>query len=220
MEAKKSAEADLEKRKKGFTVIGLVAALAIVLVAMEWTVFDRTISELGGLNMEFLEEEVIPPSATPPPPPPPPPTPSTVLEIVEDDEDVEETIQMDEEPDEKTEVAPPPPPAEEETDEIFTIVEDMPSFPGGETALFKFLANQIKYPQMAVDAGISGTVYVNFVVDKDGKVKNAKIARGIHAACDKEALRVVNSMPPWKAGKQRGKPVKVSYNLPIKFTLQ
>jgi protein TonB len=172
------------------------------------------------LNLEFLEEEVIPPSATPPPPPPPPPAPSTVLEIVDDEEEIEETEQVIEEPDEETVVEAPPPPEEEETDEIFTIVEDMPTFPGGETALFKFLANEIKYPQMAVDAGISGTVYVNFVVDKDGKVKNAKIARGIHAACDKEALRVVNSMPAWKPGKQRGKPVKVSYNLPIKFTLQ
>lgn len=221
MEAKKSPEANLEKRKKSFTVIGLVAALAVVLVAMEWTVFDRTITDLGGLNMEFLEEEVIPPSATPPPPPPPPPAPSTVLEIVDDEEEIEETEQVIEEPDEETVVdTPPPPPAEEETDEIFTIVEDMPTFPGGEEALFKFLGKEIKYPQMAVDAGISGTVYVNFVVDKDGKVKNAKIARGIHAACDKEALRVVNSMPKWKPGKQRGKPVKVSYNLPIRFTLQ
>jgi len=191
-----------------------------VLVAFEYTDFDRRNSELGDLNYETLEEEVVPPSATPPPPPPPPPAPSTVVEIVEDEEDIEETEQVFEEPDEETVVEEVVMEEEEEVDEIFTIVENMPTFPGGEEALFKFLGKSTKYPPMAVDAGITGTVYVNFVVDKDGKVKNAKVVRGIHSACDKEALRVVNSMPKWTAGRQRGKPVKVSYNLPIKFTLK
>ena len=112
-------------------------------------------------------------------------------------------------------------PEEEVVEEqIFTIVEEMPSFPGGEEELFKYLGKSIKYPQMAADAGISGVVYVTFVVDKDGKVKDAKVLRGIGGGCDEEAIRVVKAMPPWKPGKQRGKAVKVQYNLPIRFTLK
>jgi len=104
--------------------------------------------------------------------------------------------------------------------QIFTIVEEMPTFPGGEAELFKYLAKNIKYPQMASDAGISGVVYVTFVVGRDGKITDVKVLRGIGGGCDEEAVRVVKSMPPWKPGKQRGKPVTVQYNLPIRFTLR
>jgi len=86
--------------------------------------------------------------------------------------------------------------------------------------LQKFLGKNIEYPSLARDAGISGTVFVTFVVGKDGRVSAAKILRGIGGGCDKEALRVVNKMPKWKPGKQRGKPVKVQYNIPVRFTLQ
>ncbi|MCB0778066.1 MAG: energy transducer TonB, partial [Flavobacteriales bacterium] len=154
-------------------------------------------------------------------PPPPPPAPTTVLEIVEDDEDIEEVEIEDTEVEEDFEVEIIEEPEEEVVEEqIFTIVEEMPSFPGGEEELFKYLGKSIKYPQMAADAGISGVVYVTFVVDKDGKVKDAKVLRGIGGGCDEEAIRVVKAMPPWKPGKQRGKAVKVQYNLPIRFTLK
>jgi protein TonB len=99
-------------------------------------------------------------------------------------------------------------------------VEDMPSFPGGEEALFKYLAQNIKYPQIAKEAGITGRVFVNFVIDKEGNVTDVKVLRGIGGGCDEEAVRVVKNMPKWSPGKQRGKPVKVSYNLPIKFSLK
>ena len=222
MEARKSPEADLEKRKNSFLGIGLLAALALTLVAFEWTAFDRSDNTMGTLKLDLLEEEVIPPSATPPPPPPPPPpAPTTVLEIVEDDEDVEEVEMEDTEVEEDTKVDVIEQPEERvEEEQIFTIVEEMPSFPGGEEELFKYLGKSIKYPQMAADAGISGVVYVTFVVDKDGKVKDAKVLRGIGGGCDEEAIRVVKAMPPWKPGKQRGKAVKVQYNLPIRFTLK
>ncbi|HOP42347.1 MAG: energy transducer TonB [Flavobacteriales bacterium] len=221
MEARKNPEADIERRKGSFMLLGLLTAVAITLVALEWTVFDKTDSEMATLDLEFLEEEVIPPSATPPPPPPPPPAPTTVLEIVEDDEDIEEVEIEDTEVEEDFEVEIIEEPEEEVVEEqIFTIVEEMPSFPGGEEELFKYLGKSIKYPQMAADAGISGVVYVTFVVDKDGKVKDAKVLRGIGGGCDEEAIRVVKAMPPWKPGKQRGKAVKVQYNLPIRFTLK
>lgn len=104
--------------------------------------------------------------------------------------------------------------------QIFVIVEQMPSFPGGEDALRKFIAHSIKYPVIAQENGIQGKVYVTFVVDKDGSITNAKVARGVDQSLDKEALRVVNSLPKWVPGKQGGKPVRVSFTVPISFVLQ
>jgi len=221
MEARKNPEAELEGRKPTFWLLGMLMALAMTLVVFEWTAFEATVSEMAALDMDLLEEEVIPPSAAPPPPPPPPPAPTTVLEIVEDDEVVEEVEQIDQEIKEDTKVEVVQRQEEEvEEEQIFTIVEEMPSFPGGEAELFKYLGKNIKYPEMANSAGISGVVYVTFVVDKDGKIKDVKVLRGIGGGCDEEAVRVVKNMPAWKAGKQRGKAVTVQYNLPIRFTLR
>jgi protein TonB len=221
MEARKNPEAELEGRKTTFWLLGMLLALGLTLVAFEWTAFERTVGEMAALEMDLLEEEVIPPSAAPPPPPPPPPAPTTVLEIVEDDEVVEEVEQLDQEIKEDTKVEKVERQEEEvEEEQIFTIVEEMPSFPGGEAELFKYLGKNIKYPEMANSAGISGVVYVTFVVDKDGKIKDVKVLRGIGGGCDEEAVRVVKNMPAWKPGKQRGKSVTVQYNLPIRFTLR
>ena len=104
--------------------------------------------------------------------------------------------------------------------EVFFIVEEMPEYPGGEAALRKFISEKILYPVIAQENGIQGTVYVSFVVSADGSVRNARIARGVDPVLDKEALRVVNSMPRWTPGKQRGKAVNVSYTVPISFVLQ
>lgn len=103
---------------------------------------------------------------------------------------------------------------------VFFIVEDMPEFPGGDLALRKYIANSVKYPEGAVENGIQGKVYVTFVVTKDGSIANTKIARGVDPLLDKEALRVINSLPKWKPGKQRGTAVNVSYTVPINFVLQ
>lgn len=103
---------------------------------------------------------------------------------------------------------------------VFTIVEYMPEFPGKEQALFKFLGNNMRYPNEAKDGNIQGTVYVSFVIDSDGKPKDAKIIRGVHASLNEESLRVVKLMPNWYPGIQRGVPVNVQYNLPIKFVLK
>lgn len=105
-------------------------------------------------------------------------------------------------------------------EQVFFVVEEMPEFPGGELALRKYIANTIKYPEVAQTNGIQGKVYVTFVVSKDGVVANAKIARGVDPSLDREALRVVNTLPKWKAGKQRGETVNVSYTVPINFVLQ
>lgn len=103
--------------------------------------------------------------------------------------------------------------------DIFTVVEDMPTFPGGEEARMKYLMENIKYPEEARTKGIQGTVYVTFVVEKDGSISNVKVLRGIGGGCDEEAIRVVSKMPNWKPGKQRGKAVRVQFNMPFKFNL-
>lgn len=221
MEVKKNPEANLELKRGSFMWMGMLFALAIVLVAFEWKIFEKTASTMGDLELEMVEEEIIPQSIATPPPPPPPPQATTVIEIVDDEEEIEEELELDLEVDQHTEIEFIES-AEEEVveEEIFTIVEDMPSFPGGEEALFKYLGQNIKYPQIAKEAGITGRVFVNFVIDKEGNVTDVKVLRGIGGGCDEEAVRVVKNMPKWSAGKQRGKPVKVSYNLPIKFSLK
>ena len=102
---------------------------------------------------------------------------------------------------------------------VFTVVEEMPEFSGGDEARIKFLTQNIRYPQMAKEDGIQGTVYITFVIDENGRVASAKVLRGIGGGCDEEALRVVALMPRWKPGKQSGKNVRVQFNMPIKFTL-
>jgi TonB family protein len=108
----------------------------------------------------------------------------------------------------------------EESEAVFTIVEEMPSFPGGEIARNKFLSENIVFPQLATESGIQGTVYVSFIVDSKGNITDAKILHGIGGGCDEEALRVVKMMPNWKPGRQNGKLVRVLFNMPIYFTLK
>ena len=103
--------------------------------------------------------------------------------------------------------------------EVFVVVDEMPGFPGGEEELFAFIRSNVHYPDPAKQAGISGKVYVRFVVETDGTITSAKVLRGIGHGCDEEALRVVDLMPPWKPGTQNGKPVRVEYNLPFNFML-
>ncbi|MGD9556142.1 MAG: energy transducer TonB [Mangrovibacterium sp.] len=228
MELKKSPKADLESKRSTFVQIGLVISLGLCLLAFKWTSRVEKAASLGSVAQQEVEDEIIPitrQEEVKPPPPPPPPKVVEVLNIVDDKTDIEEELDIeDTEADDKTviDVAPIIQQEEEKAEEsqVFFIVEDMPEFPGGELALRKFIANAIKYPVIAQENGIQGKVYVNFVVDKDGSITNAKIARGVDPSLDKEALRVVNSLPKWKPGMQRGKPVKVSYTVPISFVLQ
>ena len=106
-----------------------------------------------------------------------------------------------------------------DADTVYNVVEQMPEFPGGEQAMMKFVAENVKYPQEAKDKNISGRVFVSFVVEKDGSVNEVKVLRGIGGGCDEEAVRVISAMPKWKPGKQKGEPVRVSYQIPINFKL-
>lgn len=108
-----------------------------------------------------------------------------------------------------------------ENDSIeWEVVEQMPEFPGGELELFKYLGSNTKYPELAMSVGISGTSYVQFVVEKDGSISNVETTRGIGGGCDEEAVRVVQDMPKWNPGMHKGKPVRVTYKLPVKFSLR
>jgi periplasmic protein TonB len=109
----------------------------------------------------------------------------------------------------------------EKREEVFVSVEVMPEFPSGQEALFDYIVKNIKYPKKEKKAGIQGTVYVYFVVDKQGRVTNTEVKRGVRggAGLDEEALRVISSMPPWSPAKHNGKPVMVAYTLPVKFIL-
>jgi protein TonB len=222
MENKKNPEVDINKKRNLFFFVGFVFALGMVLVAFEWKIFEQTKTQLGQLDIQMEEEEMIPITQRKPPPPPPPPK-QQVIEIVDDDEEIEEELEIEStEIDEDAMVEFEEMPEEEvvEEPEIFQVVEDPPEFPGGEEELFKYLGKSIQYPPMAKDAGVSGVVYVTFVVNEDGSISDVEVLRGIGAGCDKEAIRVVKNMPKWKPGKQRGKSVKVQFNLPIRFTLR
>ncbi len=222
MEPKKNPKADLEKLRGTFTLAGLVVSLFLVYAMINWKFYDVKASELGELIIEEEEEDIIPITEqnTPPPPPPPPPAAPEIIEIVEDDEEVEELEIEDTEADAETVVEVFEVEEEVVEEEVFTIVENMPEFPGGQKKLFEYLGKSIKFPPAAKANGISGKVYVNFTVNKNGKISDVKVLRGVHELLDKEAIRVVKAMPAWKPGKQRGKAVRVSYNLPINFVLK
>ena len=118
--------------------------------------------------------------------------------------------------------APPPPPAPkpEVASKVFDVVEEMPSFPGGQGALMSYLASNIKYPVVAQENGVQGRVIVSFVVERDGSISDVKVARSVDPSLDREAQRVVKSMPRWKPGKQNGSAVRVKYTVPVVFRLQ
>lgn len=220
---KKSVKADLESKKTLFIEIGMIIALAVVLFAFEWKSYEKIELSLSARAVDDTPEEMIEITQhEKPPPPPAPPQQTTIIEIVEDDMEIEDEIEIDVEADQETEVQEYIPVEEEEEEEeaqIFTVVESMPDFPGGDAARIKYLNENIKYPQMARESGIQGRVFVTFVVEKDGAVTDVRVLRGIGGGCDEEAIRVIKNMPKWDAGKQRGKPVRVQFNMPILFKL-
>ena len=226
MQLKKSPKASLEDKKFTYVLMGLILVLSICYVAFEWTEKEVTKYEVAE-DLAFIDEEIDiqqTTQETPPPPPPPAVQEVEVLNVVEDDVETE-TIEINTEDDKDVEVVIAPPveaPVEEEEEEvIFMVVESMPEFPGGQQALFKYLAENVKYPVIAQENGIQGRVICQFVVNKDGSIVDVVAVRSSgEASLDKEAIRVIKSMPKWKPGKQRGKPVRVKYTVPVNFRLQ
>lgn len=238
MEVKKSPKADLEKEKGTGLLIGYIVALSAMFACFEYTTRTYEETDVVYSTTSFVsEEEIIPITQPPiftaaPPPPAEAPQVAEILDIVDNEtEIVEEKIETSESTDQAITgpTAPtgpvmvgPPAPVQEGNDEgqIFEVVEQNPSFPGGDKALMDYLYKNIKYPSVAQDNGIQGRVLVQFVVNKDGSIVDPKVLRSVDPSLDKEAMRVVQAMPKWTPGKQRGKPVRVRFTLPVTFRLQ
>ncbi|OFY71266.1 MAG: hypothetical protein A3G23_01990 [Bacteroidetes bacterium RIFCSPLOWO2_12_FULL_37_12] len=223
MELKKTESADLNKKRAFFLAFSYVVVLALVIMAFQWESNSDTVANLGVLDAQFEETLEIPQTKQDVPPPPPPQVQQTQIVEVANDEIIQETkVSFDAEITEETQIVPQEikeeAPAEEVVSEIFLVVEEPQSFPGGQAGIAKFLQDNIRYPEMAKQAGIDGRVFVQFVVNEKGSIDNVEVLKGIGGGCDEEAVRVVKLMK-WNPGKQRGKPVKVRMSLPIKFTL-
>ena len=228
MEIKKSPKADLENKKTTNLLIGAILTLSVLFIGFEWSERDKQVATDTGLTEIVFEEEIIPitEQEQPKQAPPPPEAPKVeeVLEIMDNDSKVEEsTIQASDDTQAAVEVKYTPVEVEEEEveeEQIFQIVEEPASFPGGIGECMKWLGKNIKYPTISQENGVQGRVIIQFVVNKDGSIVDAQVARGVDPYLDKEALRVVGQMPKWKPGKQRGKEVRVKYTLPVMFRLQ
>ena len=231
MEVKKSPKADLERGKTMSVLMGFIVGLAVLYVGFEWSTQDvRVVDETEQVQDVIAEEEIeITRQENTPPPPPPPAAPAVaeVLTVVDDDvelADVEIASSEDDASAAQAETYVAPVVEEEEEEEsaqqIFTVVEKQPEFPGGMSELMKFLAKSIKYPVIAQENGIQGRVVCSFVVNRDGSIVDIQVMRGVDPSLDKEAVRVIGTMPKWKPGEQRGKPVRVRFILPVQFRLQ
>ena len=227
MQVKKSQKASLEDKKIIYVLMGFVFVLSVCYVAFEWT--EKEVTKYEVVDTDFLFEEEVEiqqttQQETTPPPPPPAVQEVEVLNVVEDDVETESIeINTEDEKDVEVVIAPPveAPVEEEEEEVVFVVVETMPEFPGGQQALFKYLSENVKYPVIAQENGIQGRVICQFVVNKDGAIVDVEVVRsGGDPSLDKEAVRVIKSMPKWNPGKQRGKAVRVKYTVPVNFRLQ
>ena len=227
MEVKKSPKADLEGKKTTNLLIGAIMTLAILFIGFEWSERDKKVTTDTGIAEVEFEEEIIPiteqeqPQQAPPPPEAP--KAEEVIEIMDNDSKVEEsTIQASDDTQAAVEIKYTPVEVEEEEvdeQQIFTIVEENPEFPGGMAECYKWINKNLNYPTISAENGVQGRVTVNFVVNTDGSIVDVKVLRGVDPYLDKEAVRVVSKMPKWKPGKQRGKAVRCSFNLPVRFKL-
>ncbi len=223
MEAKKSDKADLTKKTGLFFSIGLLFTLALTVMAFEWKSYDSKLDLLTNKSTNTFEEMLeVPPTEQPPPVAPIIQQPQ-IIEVPDEEEIKEDlNIKFDVEVTEDTKVEAVTVVAEEpkeEVEEIFSVVEETATPKGGLPAFYKFVGEKMKYPAQARRMGVEGKVFVQFVIGKDGSINDVKIIKGIGAGCDEEAARVMQSAPSWNPGKQRGKPVKQRYTLPIIFKL-
>lgn len=227
MDVKKSKKASLEDKKLLFLLMGFVMVLSLLYIAFEWTKTEVTVYQNEQTTAEAEEEIEIVQTQQEVAPPPPPPAPEVVevLNVVENDVQVE-SIEINTEDDNSKGVdltmptVTSGPVVEEEENVVFKIAEVNPSFPGGESALFKFLNDNVKYPVIAQENGVQGRVICQFTVNKDGSIVDVEVVRSIDPSLDKEAIRVIQSMPKWNPGLQRQKPVRVKFTLPVNFKLQ
>ena len=234
MQPKKNPKADHSKNSSLYFVIGLTVILLITWRAIEWKTYSK-IYGYESLNVEDDDDEDIPITEQikiPPPPPPPPPAPE-VIEVVEDEEEVEETVIESTETDQEEIVEIEEVEIEEEFDDVdvpFAVIEDVPIYPGCERVkkserrncfqeqINKHIRKNFRYPDIAQEMGIQGRVYVSFIINKDGTIGSVRM-RGPDKNLEKEAARIINKLPKMTPGKQRGRPVRVPFSIPITFKL-
>lgn len=229
MEIKKTPKANLENRRLLFVEIGLVVALLLVWGAFSIGSREKTVATLAQDTQVVEVEDMVPiTQETPPPPPEAPKIPvfSDEIDIVDDDIKVEDNFtSLEDNANLGVEIMDYVEEVQEEVVEEeaipFQLVEEKPSFQGGDANTFsKWVNSKLVYPEIAKENGVQGRVTLQFTVEKDGSVTNVKVLRGVDASLDKEAVRVVQSSPKWKPGKQRDRAVKVTYTFPVIFQLR
>ena len=229
MEVKKTPKASLENKRALFIEIGLIVALAVVYIAFNWTSKDVQVSTLEAENQVVQEEEIIPiTQETPPPPPEAPKIPvlSDQIDIVDDEIEVDnDFLSLEDSDDMGVEIMDYVENVQEEVVEEeaipFQLVEEKPSFMGGDANQFSAWVNKrLVYHEIAKENGVQGRVTLQFTVEKDGSVTKVKVLRGVDPSLDKEAVRVVSMSPKWKPGKQRDRAVPVTYTFPVYFQLR
>ena len=229
MEVKKTPKASLENKRALFIEIGLIVALAVVYIAFNWTSKDVQVSTLEAENQVVQEEEIIPITQETPPPPPEAskiPVLSDQIDIVDDEIEVDnDFLSLEDSDDMGVEIMDYVENVQEEVVEEeaipFQLVEEKPSFMGGDANQFSAWVNKrLVYPEIAKENGVQGRVTLQFTVEKDGSVTKVKVLRGVDPSLDKEAVRVVSMSPKWKPGKQRDRAVPVTYTFPVYFQLR
>ncbi len=221
MIGRKYPEADVDRRQGLYFLVGLAISLGFVLLAFQYA-YNPTSNFKIDSKIVIEEDEELPDVTKQKETPPPPKIPPKV-KVVEDEEKIEEDqpeiedVEIEEADTVDIEVEEEEPVQEEQ---IFIVVEESPEFPGGLQKMYEYIQKNIRYPRMEKEAGIQGRVFVTFVVEKDGSITDVKVLKGVTEGLNKEAVRVIRSMPHWKPGKQRGRPVRVRVNLPINFILR
>ncbi len=224
MNTKKISTKDLENKKSLFFKTGLALSLAFVLLAFQYQVTERVITDLPDMPVVVVEDEIIE-ITIPEKPEPPPPLDSQDFTLVPDDIDIDDAaFQID--VDATAEVPElsfdPVVFSREEKpgdDEIFVRPEVLPEFPGGMEAMYAYFGKTINYPRLARELHIQGTVYIGFVVEADGSISNVHLIRGIEAGCDEEAIQAVENMPNWIPGRMGTQAVRVRFSVPVHFRL-
>lgn len=231
MEVKKSEKASLENKRLLFTEIGFVVALISIYFAFNWSSTEKEVATLETEVANVEVEDMVPiTQETPPPPEAAPKIPilSDQIDVVDDNIKVDDNMFQNLEDDANSgveimdyiESAPEEETVEEEAIP-FQLVEEKPSFNGGDANEFsKWVNSKLVYPEIAKENGVQGRVTLQFTVNADGTVSNVKVLRGVDSSLDKEAVRVVSSSPKWKPGKQRDRAVKVTYTFPVIFQLR
>lgn len=223
MKTKKSKKANLENKRIIFLQIGVIVTLAAIIYAFEWAPVEIETKPFGPLNVQYepLPDPIV--IRDQPKIEKPKPKPVAILDIKPYDtkEDIPdlmvETIANQNDSVPVYEIPLKDPEEDPDIPQMIGMVQHKPEYPGGEEAMRRFIANNIKYPRSLADIGISGTVYVKFIINRKGQVADIEIVRGLHPALDQEVERVMSLMPDWTPGRQGHKTVSVIYSLPVRF---